>query len=460
MQSTVFFVILQNTLNMTQFLFLLIGLACGALVAFLFLKTIAQKSTQDIASKLSQLESDKAVLIERVEHFGMESKEANQKLDETRSEFLKLSNSLVQQNSENEFLQTRLSEQKKELEQLQEKFTKEFENLANKILEEKSVKFTEQNRTNLDVILNPLKERIKEFELKIDNSYKAEAAERNTLKGEIKNLVELNKQISEEANNLAKALKGDSKKQGNWGEVILEKVLERSGLVKGQEYDIQVPAMSEEGKRIYPDVVVYLPENKHLIIDSKVSLVAYEAMVNAESEEERANYLKEHLASVRNHIKLLGDKSYQTSADFNSPDFVLLFMPIESSFGFAIQGDNELYNFAWDRKIVIVSPTTLLATLHTIASVWKQEKQTRNALEIAKQSGALYDKFKGFLDDLIDVGKRMDMAKSGYSDAMNKLSTGSGNILKRIEDIKKLGAKTTKEIPSSLVERSEENIKN
>ncbi len=445
---------------MTQILFLIIGLACGALISYLFFKASVHKSEKDLLNQLSQFESEKAVLTERVEQSGLQAEDAQGKLELGRTEILRTSNALVQQQSLNEFLQKKLEEQKGELELIQAKFSKEFENLANKILEEKSQKFTDQNKINLDVILNPLKERIKEFEQKVDTSYKAEAAERNSLKGEIKNLVELNKQISEEANNLAKALKGDTKKQGNWGEVILEKILERSGLVKGQEYDSQVSSTNEEGKRIQPDVVVFLPDEKHLIIDSKVSLVAYEAMVNADSEEDREKYLKDHLLSVRSHIKSLSEKNYQTAADFTSPDFVLLFMPIESSFGMAIQGDNELYNFAWDRKIVIVSPTTLLATLRTISSVWKQERQTRNALEIARQSGALYDKFKGFLDDLIDVGKKMDSAKSGYSDAMNKLSTGSGNILKRIEDIKKLGAKATKELPAALIERSEENIGN
>jgi len=442
---------------MAQFIFLVIGLAAGAIISFLFLKSSAFKSERVLLERVSQIESEKAVLTERVDQFGASATESRNALEAQREEYLNLSNSLVQRQSQNEFLQKKLDDQHAELEQLQDKFTKEFENLANKILEEKSQKFTEQNRTNLDIILNPLKERIKEFEQKIDTSYKAEAAERNSLKGEIKSLVELNKQISEEANNLAKALKGDTKKQGNWGEVILEKILERSGLVKGQEYDVQVSTSNEEGKRIQPDVVIFLPDEKHLIDDSKVSLVAYEEMVNATTEEERETALKNHLLSVRNHIKILSDKNYQSSADFTSPDFVLLFMPIESSFGLAVQGDNELFNYAWDRKIVIVSPTTLLATLRTIASVWKQEKQTRNAIEIARQSGALYDKFKGFLDDLIDVGKRMDSAKSSYSDAMNKLSGGTGNILKRIEDIKKLGAKTSKEIPVSLLERSEEN---
>ena len=341
---------------------------------------------------------------------------------------------------------------------MQQKFTKEFENLANKILDEKSQKFTEQNKNQLDIILNPLKDKIRDFEQKVENVYKVESAERNSLKGEIKSLIELNKQISEEANNLVKALKGDPKKQGNWGELILEKILERSGLVKDEEYKMQVSTQNEQGSRIQPDAVIYLPDSKHIIVDSKVSLIAYEAMINAPDDESREQSLRDHILSVRNHIKGLSEKSYQSSADFTSPDFVLLFMPIESSFGIAVQADNELFNFAWDRKIVIVSPSTLLATLRTISSIWKQERQTRNAMEIARQGGALYDKFKNFVDDLIEVGKKMDGAKSSYSEAMNKLTTGNGNLIKKIEDIRKLGAKATKELPPSLIERAEENI--
>ena len=290
----------------------------------------------------------------------------------------------------------------------------------------------------------------------MDDTYKAEASERNSLKGEIKALVTLNKQISEEANNLAKALKGDSKKQGNWGEIILEKVLERSGLQKGSEYEMQVSMTSEDGKRVQPDAIIYLPDKKHIVIDAKVSLVAYEAFVNAPTDEEREKNLQAHVISVKNHIKGLSEKNYQALGQLNTPDFVLLFMPIESSFSLAVQADNELFNYAWERKIVIVSPSTLLATLRTIASIWKQERQTRNAIEIAKQSGELYDKFVGFLTDLVEVGKKMDATKKSYEEAMNKFSTGKGNLIRRAETIKELGAKTTKDIPQPLIERSNE----
>src|ERR1019366_2101430 len=341
---------------------------------------------------------------------------------------------------------------KSELENINKKYTTEFENIANKILDEKSKKFTDQNKTNLDIILNPLKEKIKDFETKVEKAYKTESDERITLKAEIKNLIDLNKQVSEDANNLAKALKGDNKKQGNWGEVILEKVLERSGLVKGQEYVTQFSTNNSEGNRIQPDAIIKLPDDKQIIVDAKVSLIAYEACVNAATDEDREKFIKEHLLSVRNHVKLLSSKDYQSSPDFNTPDFVLLFIPIESSFSIAVQADQELFNFAWDRKIVIVSPSTLLATLRTIASVWKQERQTKNAIEIAKQSGALYDKFVGFIDDMDKIGKSIDTSKKAYDSAINKLHKGSGNLVKRAQDIEKLGAKTTKQIAGKFIE--------
>jgi DNA recombination protein RmuC len=346
---------------------------------------------------------------------------------------------------------------RKELDTVHKKYSTEFENIASKILEEKSLKFTEQNKNNLDIILNPLKERIKDFELKVDKAYKTESDERITLKTEIKNLVELNTKISQEANNLATALKGDNKIQGNWGEVILEKILERSGLEKDREYRTQFVTSNMEGSTIKPDVVVMLPDEKHIIIDSKVSLLAYEALVNAQDEESRQRFVKAHLESVKSHIKGLSDKNYASSKAFDTPDFVLLFIPIESSFSIAIQADGELFNYAWDRKVVIVSPSTLLATLRTIASMWKQQKQTANALEIAEEGGKLYDKFVGFVEDLIAIGKKMDEAKVSYGEAMKKLTEGSGNLVGRAVKMQKLGAKVSKLLPTRVVERAEDN---
>jgi DNA recombination protein RmuC len=254
--------------------------------------------------------------------------------------------------------------------------------------------------------------------------------------------------ISDEANNLTKALKGDVKKQGNWGEVILERILERSGLTEGREYEKQVSVISENGLRFQPDVVIHLPDQKHIVVDSKVSLVAYERLVNIEPDKDRSAFVKEHLLSIRTHIKILSEKHYQNAQGFNSPDFVLLFVPIESSFSIAVQEDHDLFSYAWDNKVVIVSPSTLLATLRTIASIWQQENQTRNALEIARQSGALYDKFVSFIADIESIGRSIESTRKTYDQATNKLYIGAGNLVKRAENIKKLGAKTTKEMPA------------
>jgi DNA recombination protein RmuC len=350
--------------------------------------------------------------------------------------------------------QNKLTEQQKNLEDLQQKFTLEFSLVANKILEEKSAKFTAQNQTNLDSILNPLKANIKSFEEKVDKVYQTEAAERNHLKGVIFQLMDQSKQIQTDANNLTKALKGDSKKQGNWGEVILERVLERSGLVKDREYRLQASLNSAEGARLQPDVVIDLPDEKHLIVDAKISLVAYERMMNAETEEEKVLNLKQHLLSVKSHIEGLASKNYQNLYQINSPDFVLLFMPIESSFSVTVQADNELFNYAWDRKVVIVSPTTLLATLRTIASIWKVDRQNKNVFEIAEEAGALYDKFVGFLEDMEKIGKHIDLTQKAHDDAFKKLQYGNGNLIGKVEKIKKLGAKTkaNKQIDSRFLE--------
>jgi len=340
----------------------------------------------------------------------------------------------------------RLMEQEKTIQEIQQKFQLEFQNVANKLLDEKSQKFVETNRANLDILLNPLKENIKAFEEKVDKVYNMEAAERNTLKGVITQLMELNQLISNEAQNLTKALKGDNKKQGNWGEVILERVLERSGLVKDQEYRIQTSFTGNDGNRLQPDVIIDLPDEKHLVIDSKVSLIAYERLVNCETEEERKLFSKGHVESIRSHVNGLSAKNYHDLHQINSPDFVLLFIPIESSFSFAVQLDAELFSDAWDKRVVIVSPSTLLATLRTIASIWKQERQNRNVLEIARLSGAMYDKFVGFVGDMEGIGKNIKQSQSAYDNAISKLTEGNGNLTKTAEKIKSLGAKANKQI--------------
>ncbi len=439
-----------------QFILLIAGLLTGIAVGYIFAFSKTAKGTKELGLKLSEADKQMSTLTERLSNVSQENIQLSENLKAERSQVLSLSTRLAIEETSKLELIKKLEENQAQIETLNERFTKEFENLSNRILEENSKKFTEQNKTNIEQILTPLRERIKDFEQKVDTSYKQEAMERNSLKGEIKNLIVLNKQISDEANNLAKALKGDTKKQGNWGEMILERILERSGLTKGSEYEVQVSNTSEEGRRFQPDVIIYLPENKHIIVDSKVSLVAYEAMVNAESDEDREQFLKDHITSVKNHIRMLSDKEYQNLPGMNSPDFVLLFMPIESSFGFAVQADNELFAFAWDRKIVLVSPSTLLATLKTISALWKQEKQTRNAIEIATQAGSLYDKFVNFHKDLSDVGVKLDAAKKSHDDAVRKLSEGPGNIIKKVGDLKKMGAKATKELPNSILENAEE----
>ena len=364
----------------------------------------------------------------------------------------------IQQDSDIKYLNEKLNEQKDELNKIQEKFTKEFENLANKILDEKSTKFTEQNKENLKTILNPLQEKIKLFEDKVDKTHKESIDYHAALRQQIIGLKELNEQMSKETINLTKALKGDSKTQGNWGELVLEKVLEKSGLEKDREYFIEKSfSTTDENKvRLRPDVIINLPDNKKMIVDAKVSLTAYEQYVNSEDEKDKNKYLKEHILSLNRHVDQLSEKKYEDIYEIESPDFVLLFVPIEPAFAIALNNDNQLYNKAFEKNIVIVTPTTLLATLRTIDSMWQNEKQQRNALEIARQAGALYDKFEGFVTDLTKVGKKMDEAKLEYKGAMNKLVEGRGNLITSVEKIKKLGAKAKKTLPQKILERAKE----
>jgi len=384
-------------------------------------------------------------------------KKSTEELQIERGKVLEFSSLSSVLKSENSNLIQKLDEQKREIEEIQQRFVKEFENLANRIFDEKSNKFTTQNRDNIDQILKPLNEKIKEFEKKVEETYDKESKQRFSLEVEIKKLYEANLQITKDATNLTNALKGQSKTQGNWGEFILESILEKSGLVKGREYIVQESYTGEDRKRFQPDIIINLPEHKSLVIDSKVSLVAYERYSSAEGETERVNALREHIASLKNHIKGLSGKNYQNLYQIQSLDFVLMFMPIESAFSLAVQYEPGLFNEAFEKNIVIVSPSTLLATLRTIASIWRQEKQNKNALEIARQSGALYDKFVGFIDDLKNVGNKIDIAKDSYDNAFKKLHEGSGNLISRVEKIKSLGAKTTKSLPQALLDRTENN---
>jgi DNA recombination protein RmuC len=360
---------------------------------------------------------------------------------------------------ENDFdnLLERHKEQKQEVEQLQEKFTKEFENLANKILEEKTNKFTEQNKENMKTILSPLQEKIQLFEKKVDDTHKESIDYHAALRQQILGLRDMNEKMSKETVNLTKALKGDSKMQGNWGELVLERVLEKSGLEKGREYEVQQSFTNEEGSRVLPDVIINLPDGKKMVVDSKVSLTAYERFVNEEDDDLKATFLKEHVNSVKRHVDQLSDKNYQDIYEMESPDFVLLFIPIEPALALALNEDNLLYNKAFEKNIVIVTPSTLLATLRTIDSMWTNQKQQENAIEIARQAGALYDKFEGFVSDLVKIGKKMDEAKVEYGSAMNKLVEGKGNLVTSVEKLKKMGAKAKKALPENIIKRAIEN---
>ncbi|WP_310379291.1 DNA recombination protein RmuC [Flavobacterium sp.] len=354
-----------------------------------------------------------------------------------------------------ENLWQRNKEQKEEVEKLQEKFTKEFENLANKILDEKSNKFTEQNKENMKNILSPLQDKIQLFEKKVEDTHKESIDYHAALRQQIMGLREMNIQMSKETINLTKALKGDSKMQGNWGELVLERVLEKSGLEKDREYFVQQSHTNDDGQRVFPDVVINLPDGKKMIVDSKVSLTAYEKYINEEDDNLKNSYLKEHVNSIKRHVEQLGEKNYQDLYHIESPDFVLLFIPIEPAFAMALNEDTTLYNKAFERNIVIVTPATLLATLRTIDSMWTNQKQQENALEIARQAGALYDKFEGFVTDLIKIGKKIDESKVEYQGAMNKLVEGKGNLITSVEKLKKMGAKAKKALPDNILNRAQ-----
>ena len=403
-------------------------------------------------SRLAEAEKSKSLAEQQLSSLMKDLAELKAELSSERQKNEISIRELTTSMSELEHARKQIAEKAAELEQIQKRLTVEFENVAHKILKEHSAEFTTLNQKNIGDILTPLKEKILTFEKKVEESYEKTLRDQTDLKVELKKLQELNLKISDDAKNLTQALKGDVKKQGNWGEVVLERVLERSGLTLGREYEREVADENSDGKQIRPDVIIHLPDKKHLIVDSKVSLVAYERLVNETSEEQKAVHLADHLRSLRSHIKMLSDKHYQSAKNLNSPDFVLLFLPIESSFSLAIQEDQELFNYAWDNKLVVVSPTTLLATLRTIASIWKQENQTKNALEIASIGASLYDKFVGFIQDLAKVGKGIEAAQSNYNEALAKLHTGKGNLVRTSERLKDLGIKTQKSLPDHLIE--------
>jgi DNA recombination protein RmuC len=335
--------------------------------------------------------------------------------------------------------------------------TDQFKALANEILEEKSKRFTEQNQTNLGALLDPLKTRINEFQAKIEDTYIKEGKDRTALGEQVRQLMELNQHLSEDAKNLTRALRGSSKAQGTWGEWILEKVLEGSGLRKGEEYVVQSSHTREDGTRALPDVILHLPEGRSLVIDSKVSLVAYEEFAVTENESERAAAGKRHMESIRGHIKGLSVKNYQSLYSLNSLDFVLLFVPIEPAFMLAVASDRDLFMDAWNRNVLLVSPSTLLFVVRTVAHLWRQEAQSRNAQEIAKRGAELYDKFVGFVEDMNSLGNRLKQAQSHYDEAYGKLTTGRGNLVGQAQKLRQLGVKPSKSLAPALVDGAYES---
>lgn len=335
-----------------------------------------------------------------------------------------------------------------------DELTLQFKTLANDILEEKSKRFSEQNQQSLGQLLDPLKTKLQEFQGKVEQVYVQEGKDRTALAEQVRQLMELNRTVSQEANNLTKALKGSNKAQGNWGELVLERVLESSGLRKGEEYDVQESHTLADGRRLQPDVVVHLPEDRHLVIDAKATLIAYEDYANAEDEKHRDAALKRHLDAVRTHIKGLSDKNYQDLYGLKSLDFVLMFIPIEPAFMLAVTHDRELFMDAWNKNVLLVSPSTLLFVVRTVANLWRQEAQNRNAQDIAKRGAELYDKLAGFVEDMESLGNRLSQAQKDYDGAINKLSTGRGNLIRQAEMLKKLGVKPSKSLPTPMVEQA------
>lgn len=375
-----------------------------------------------------------------------EMKEQENELERMRDERLMTSQEKARLETENKAILKQLDQRQEDLEKTKKELEREFENLANRIFEKKSTVFRENSEHSLKSLLQPFDQNLKEFKKSVSDTYIKNATERSKLGQELKQLRELNQSISKEAHDLTQALKGENKTQGNWGELILERILENSGLEKGREYSVQYSTQGEDGRRIQPDVVVYLPENKHVIIDSKVSLKHYEQYFNAETEEEKEKYIKDHSSSLRAHIKNLHSKAYTSAKELNSPDFVLLFIPIEASFGMAIEADRDLYDFAWSQQIVLVTPSTLLATLRTISSIWKHEKTNQNAAEIAEAAGKLYDKFYNVVKSMEQTSKQFDTARNTLDRTLNQLSEGRGNLISRVEKIRKMGADTSKSL--------------
>jgi len=430
-----------------EILLVLLGIVIGAGIALLVARSKFSTDTQKMTS---------SILIEQDRNRTMDDqlRELKRDLETERKKVLETNNSLASAEADYRNIQEKLQDQKKELENLNEKFTAQFKNLANDIFEEKSKKFTDQNKSNMLDLLKPLGEKIVDFERKVEDTHKDSISQNSALREQLENLQRLNVQMTKEAENLTRALKGDSKTQGAWGEFILESILEKSGLERDREYTIQESFTTEEG-RFRPDIIIRLPEKRHVIIDSKVSLTAYNNFVNAANEDEKIVALKAHLLSIRQHLKGLSEKNYQKISDRNL-DFIIMFIPIEPAYILAIQSEKKLYEEALEKRIVFVSPTLLIPSLQLIKNVWKQEYQNRNSQEIARHATSLYEKFAGFTNDLIDIGNQLRKTQTSYENAMSKLATGNGNLVKSVERFKGLGLKPSKSVDQRLLDRAGE----
>jgi len=431
-----------------EILYLLIGLAAGISIGVLYSKNkaVPNRSNSDLNNYVTkELYTSEKERSEKIEKENREKEEiiGNLKADVSSRDTLI------------DGLNSKLDEENKRLIEQQKQLQTQFENMANEIFEKRSEKFAEQNQKNIDQILKPLGEKIKSFEQSVEDKYLKDQKNKAGLSEQIKLLQETNQKISQDANNLAKALKGDSKVQGDWGELQLEVLLEKSGLNKGVHFRTQNSLKDEEGNDKRPDCIIDLPDEKNLIIDSKVSLSAYEQYVNSEDELKKQVLLKQHLESIKKHIKDLAGKDYPNLYSINTPDYVLMFIPIEPALTLALQEDGEIFNLALNKNIILVSTSTLMATMRTVSFIWQQENQKKNVLEIARQSGALYEKFIGFTNDLESVGKAIDNAHKKYEAAQNKLISGRGNLVNSVEKIKKLGAKTNKSISQDLIDKSD-----
>lgn len=430
-----------------EIVFILIGLILGGLVGWLISKNASAGLLQDLNTRLiGEQEKNKLITIQL--------DEIKRTVDAEREKSIKATNDLIETEANYRNLEEKFEEKRGEMLELQQKFADQFKNLANEIFEEKSKKFTDQNKSNIFDLLKPLGEKIVEFEKRVEETHKDTISRNSALREQLENLQRLNVQMTREAENLTRALKGDSQTQGAWGEFILESILEKSGLERDREYSIQESFTTAEG-RLRPDVIIRLPENRHVVIDSKVSLTAYNNFINSKTEEEKVIALKAHMVSIRQHMKGLSEKKYQNIAE-QSLDFVIMFIPIEPAYILAIQSEKNLYEEALQRRIVFVSPTLLIPSLQLIKTVWKQEYQNRHVLDIAARAGLLYDKFVGFTEDLLNLGRQLDLSKESYAKAMSKLTSGTGNMTRSIEELKKLGAKASKSIDAKLLKRSED----